>query len=1105
MTQQDSPLSASGIRDNQSRGSMGEFLKDRIKPGASLSIVSAYFTIYAFEALKQQLSQVSGLRFLFGEPRFLRAVDPERTQSRIFCIGEEGLELKNQLQQKCAARECADWIREKVQVRSIKQAGLLHGKMYHIDNGGIEQAIMGSSNFTVRGLGLAAGGNNIELNLEVNDSRDRRDLRDWFNQLWENRELVEDVKDDVLRYLEQLYRDNAPEFVYFKTLYHLFEEFLKEPERGGFLDEKSQVVDSEVWKTLFEFQKDGAKGAIHKVLTHNGCILADSVGLGKTYEALAVIKYFELRNDKVLVLCPKKLRENWTVYQGQNNSALNPFVDDRFGYTVLSHTDLSRDGGRSGDIDLSTINWGNYDLIVIDESHNFRNVVHGKRDEDGKVMRKSRYERLIDDIIRSGVKTKVLLISATPVNNNLSDLRNQIYLITENEDKALSDSLDIASIKDTLNVAQKEFTGWARGADRKQSQLLEELSSAFFKLLDGLTIARSRKHILKYYSDSIEELGGFPERLKPISIYPSIDLQGRFASYDKLNDEISQYRLSLFNPSAYILKQYQQEHQKRLFSQVQQKPLFSQVQRESYLIGMMKVNFLKRLESSVHSFSLTLQRTLDKIETLEKRIERFKGFRDENPDLDFDDLKVEDVDDEELQDAMQVGEKLVFPMAHLDIDAWLVDLKKDRDQLYTLCLIAKDVSPERDAKLAELKKLIERKVRHPTTDKRGRPNRKVLVFTAFADTAAYLYDQLRDWAHRDMGIHLALVTGGAVGNKTTFGKNDFNHILTHFAPIAKHRDKILGLPQMDEINLLIASDCISEGQNLQDCDYLINYDIHWNPVRVIQRFGRIDRIGSTANAVQLVNFWPTQDLDKYITLKARVEARMALVDMTATQDDNILNPEQIKDLIQEDLRYRDKQLLRLREEVLDLEDVSESVTLTDFTLDDFRMDLARYIEANRQTLEDAPLGLYAVVPPDPRSRIIEPGVVFCLRQKGDTQATQKVNPLRPYYLVYVRHDVLVRFGFAQPRQILEMFRLLCAGQTAPDEALCSAFDRSTCNGSEMSTYNKLLSDALLSIEASFDRRSGTGLQAGRGGQLVPRGQQPKDGTDMELVTWLVIQ
>jgi len=1105
-----SPINTSGLRDNHTRGTVADFLREKTQAGSKLSIVSAYFTIYAYDALKEELEGIEHLDFLFGEPSFVNRLDPNKTEKKAFIIDATGLELANKLQQKRVARECADWIERKVEIKTIKQSNLLHGKMYHVATAGVEDAILGSSNFTVRGLGLGNAGNNIELNLIVDGNRDRQELKQWFTELWGNEDLVKDVKQDVLNYLKQLYDNNTPEFIYYKTLFHIFEKFLGDVGKTDADLGKTSLFETEVWKALFEFQKDGAKGAINKILRHNGCIIADSVGLGKTYEALAVMKYFELKNERVLVLCPKKLRDNWTVYRA--NSLLNPFVSDRFRYDVLSHTDLSRETGYSGDINLATLNWGNYDLIVIDESHNFRNNTPGKRDEEGNVIRKSRYQRLMDDIVKSGVRTKVLLLSATPVNNDLKDLRNQLYFLTENRDDAFAESIGVGSLKETLATAQKVFSTWAKKQthERKTGELLEKLNAAFFKLLDELTIARSRKHIQKYYKATIAQLGGFPKREKPVSIYPEIDLRGRFLSYDKLNDEIAGYKLALFNPSRFVLPDHKADYEKKgAFP-------FSQADREHFLIGMMKVNFLKRLESSVKSFEITMERTIAKIESLEKKIKNFQELPKQNPESEELELELDDPGhDEDLEDAMQVGGKLKFRLDHLRLhgeDGWLKALKRDKDQLRILYNAAQDVTPETDAKLAELKKLIAAKVANPTVNKRNEPNRKILVFTAFADTAAYLYESLFDWAHNELGIQMALVCGGG-DTRTTFGNSAYDQILTNFSPRAKHRVKIPSMPQQGEIDLLIATDCISEGQNLQDCDYLVNYDIHWNPVRIIQRFGRIDRIGSVSHSVHLVNFWPTEDLNKYINLKNRVEARMALVDLSATFEDNVLKNEEIEDIISDDLRYRDKQLLRLKDEVLDLEDLGDSVSLTEFTLDDFRLELLKYIEANKEALEDAPFGLYTCVPPHPDYKIIGPGVIFCFRLEGqrggatDTKPapSESINPLHPYFLVYVLEDGNVRFTFAHPKQILDIYRVLCSGKTEAYGQLCNLFDQQTNHGSEMKAYDHLLQKAVDSLAATFRKRAASGLQSGRGFVLPNAQEQVHEKTDLDLVTWLVIK
>ncbi len=1100
----------SGIRDNKTRGKVAEFLQEKATTGSRLSVVSAYFTIYAYEALSGQLDGIESLKFLFGEPRFIQTLDPEKTDKKAFKIEDEGLALANRLQQKEVARRCAEWITNKVEIRSIREANLLHGKLYHIDDGKREHALMGSSNFTQRGLGLAAAPN-IELNMVVDSDRDRTDLKAWFDELWSDAALVEDVKAKVLEYLAQLYVDHSPEFIYFKTLFHVFEKFLSgQVEQAQFFD-NSAITDTEIWKTLFEFQKDGVKGAVQKINTHNGCILADSVGLGKTYSALAVIKYFELRNHRVLVLCPKKLRENWTVYLGSNITELNPFVRDRFSYMVLSHTDLSRESGKAGDVDLAAINWGNFDLVVIDESHNFRNNVKGKRDEEGNVIKQSRYERLMQDIIQAGVKTKVMLLSATPVNNDLKDLRNQLYLVSEGRDHALLPTTGIASIKQTLDSAQKTFATWAKKpvtgtGDRDPKDLMDALPAGFFTLLDELTIARSRKHIQKYYRASMAQIGKFPKRAKPISKYSEIDSKGRFPSYDKLNEEIEKYQLALFKPSVYVLDQFKDQYQGE--ASVRN---FSQENREKFLIGMMKVNFLKRLESSVKSFAITMERTVSKIEDLEERLKAYQKLRDgKAQDLQATLFLMEAEEDDELREAFEVG-TLKYRLEHMRVDDWLTDLATDKRQLSLLAESAGGVTPERDAKLTELKAIIKTKVTSPSTNNRGEANRKIIVFCAFADTAAYLYAQIEPWASTTLRRHIALVSGGTFPNRTTFGAPEFNQILTNFAPRAKQRAKMSKMLQNGEIDILIATDCISEGQNLQDCDLLVNYDIHWNPVRIIQRFGRIDRIGSPNDTIQLVNFWPTPDLNKYINLKNRVEARMALVDISATNEDNLLTNAELEELIHQDLKYRDKQLMRLKDEVLDLEDFNESVALNEFSLDDFRMDLSNYVQANRTKLQDAPFGLYGVVPASTGQASVQPGVIYCLRQQqhkaaqGAEATNQTVNPLSPYFLVYIHADGAVRYNFAAPKQVLEIFRALCQGKTEPYADLCKLFDEQTRHGQDMSAYSALLDKTVAAIVAQFTRKNTANLFTGRGGKLMDASKAVKSCDDFELITWLVIK
>lgn len=1115
-------INLSSIRDNRDRGSVGQFLRDNIKDNSDLSIVSAYFTIYAYNHLKDQLNNISGLKFLFGEPTFIKSLDPNKTNKRDFKIEDDKIviPIESRLTQKAVAKECSDWIEEKVEIKSMVKPNFLHGKMYHItQQSGVEKAVVGSSNFTVNGLGLG-GSPNIELNMLVDNDRDRADLKQWFNELWnDDTGLVEDVKATVLKYLEQLYVENEPEFIYFKTLFHIFENYLDEQKKGGLLTTQTGFFESEIWNMLYEFQKDGVKGAINKVLKHNGCIIADSVGLGKTFEALAVIRYFELLNYRVLVLCPKKLSSNWTIYQSSQANTLNPFKTDKFNYTVCYHTDLGRETGKSeaNGIDLENFNWGAWDLIVIDESHNFRGNPMDKTKDDGTI-RMNRAKWLMEKIIKQGVKTKVLLLSATPVNNNLRDLRNQIHLITEGKNDAMFETTQIKDIALSLKNAQTQFTLWAdnkKNPNRTVKQLIEKLDSSFFKLLDELTIARSRKHIKSFYKAE-QEIGKFPEREKPIAIYPNIDIKDRFYTYDEINKIILQYKLSVFNPSAYVLPDKKGKYEEQAMT----KGIlgFKQSDREHFLIGMMKVNFLKRLESSIQSFEISMDRTIQKIERLEDKIREFQKSKLKTQEEEMESLQPDEDEMEENADDLeqwQVGKKLKFDLADLNLDKWLNDLEKDRQALIKLHNFSLAVTPDRDAKLKDLKKLISDKIKLPLNES----NKKVIVFTAFADTANYLYDCLKDWAQDDLKLNIALVAGSL--SKTTFGKAEYSNVLTNFSPISKNRNKMKGMKQDGEIDILIATDCISEGQNLQDCDYLINYDIHWNPVRIIQRFGRIDRLGSKNDKIQLVNFWPTKDLDNYINLKERVEARMALVDVTATADDNVLATDQIEELIEEDLKYRNQQLKKLKDEVLDLEDMNESISLTDFTLDDFRIELLNFLENNRKKLEDAPFGLYAVVPSpsgkhihnldlsrfaEAEKEIIKPGVVYCLKQKGDTDGNEEVNPLQPYFLVYIFENGQVRFNYTNAKQILEIYRLMCVGNKQAYETLCDLFNEETKQGENMNQYTELLKQAIEEISRVFNKRSSQKITGNdRGALLIPKAKRINEIDNFELVTWLVIK
>tara|TARA_R110000824_G_scaffold24090_1_gene85314 strand:- start:12195 stop:15308 length:3114 start_codon:yes stop_codon:yes gene_type:complete len=1031
------------------------------------------------------------VRFLFGEPRFLDSIDADGLCPPAFSLDEDGLTLTQGIRKSLAASRCADWIREKVEVRSIKRAGLLHGKLFHVDDGRREHAMVGSSNFTLKGLGFT-NEPNIELNLVVDSDRDRDDLLKWFDEIWSDESLTEDVRDEVLGQLERLYRHNSPEFVYFKTLYHLFEKFLSDQTLEEERLNEARFTETAIWQMLFEFQRDGVRALLSKLDRHNGCILADSVGLGKTYIALAAIKWFELRNQRVLVLCPKKLRDNWTEFLAQNNNETNPLLADKFAYTVLSHTDLTRTSGRVGDINLGTVNWGNYDLVVIDESHNFRTASRGRAASEEGPARVSRYEKLIEEVIRSGIKTKVLMLSATPVNNDLSDLKSQLDLMLASKPDAFAE-LGVANLGGVIGDARRKFKDWTKAGGKDRDALIARLPPALFNLLDGVTIARSRKHVEKHYASAMDAIGHFPTRARPVSIFSHIDVAGEFPTFAHVHDEISALQLALYNPISFVHEQHLHIYDPG--------GNFDQGNREHFLIGIIKTGLLKRLESSVNSFASSMTRLCDRIDTRLSDIAEFKAGKAHA--LLNSDLADESDGDEELEAAFEVGGALKFNLAHMNIEDWEKALQADRDLLDALRVSALAVKPQRDAKLADLKKILTDKATNPTTNRAGEANRKVIVFTAFSDTAEYLYDQLAPFA-KELGLNAALVTGGAA-TKATLGKARYQDILINFAPRAKNRAAMKGMPQGAEIDLLIATDCISEGQNLQDADLLVNFDIHWNPVRLIQRFGRIDRIGSLNDSIKMVNFWPTPDLNHYINLTGRVEARMALVDLSATGDDNILSD--AKEAAEEDLKWRDKQLLRLKDEVFDLEDGQDGVTLAEFSLEDFRADLLLFARENEEELRTAPIGINAIAPANVTGGTLDPGVIFCLKRNGIAVKgnEQTVGGLDPFFLAYVRDDGSIRHGFASAKTILDAMRALCLGRNEPFEALCKAFDDETGKGSNMEKYDTIALAAVESIRGTYATRALGALAAGRGGKLANEAAQPRHEDDFELITWLIVR
>lgn len=1075
---------------NNTTKTLKEDLAVEIKKGSKLSIAAACFSIYVFQELKKELCDIEELRFIFNSPAF--TTEKAKKEKREFYIPrlnrerslygtEFEVKLRNELTQKAIAKECAEWIKQKVTFKSIVSDQTIQGQMV-VDQVGYTPI----DGFTTVELGCEKG-NSISTTI-VKDESLAKTLLSAFDEIWNESKMLQDVTNEVIDNITAAYTENSPDFIYFVTLYNIFNEFLEDVSEDVLPNEATGFKESKIWNMLYNFQKDAALAIINKLEKYNGCILADSVGLGKTFTALAVIKYYENRNKSVLVLCPKKLTNNWNTYK--DNYVNNPIASDRLRYDVLYHTDLNRTHGMSNGLDLGRINWGNYDLVVIDESHNFRNggKIIENPEEDEK---ENRYVQLLKKVIRAGVKTKVLMLSATPVNNRFNDLKNQLALAYEGHTEYIDDKLNTTkSVDEIFKNAQRAFNTWSKWdpSERTTDNLLKMLDFDFFEVLDSVTIARSRKHIQKYYDTA--DIGTFPKRLDPIPLRPNLtDLESAI-SYNQIFEQLMLLNLTIYTPTHFVLVSKLDKYAE-LYEDNKVNVGFTQANREQGIRRLTAINLMKRMESSVYSFNLTLTRMKKLIEDTIEVINTFDKHSSKSIELtDIADVEEYDDDDQNTDDLFSFGRKVKIDLADMDYISWRDALEKDRDILELLTLMVGDITPEHDSKLQELLSVIDKKITHPINE----GNRKVIIFTAFADTTEYLYTHVSKYVKNRFGLDTAMVSGSVEG-KTTCPKlkADLNTVLTCFSPVSK--DKELLMPKDNtEIDVLIATDCISEGQNLQDCDYLINYDIHWNPVRIIQRFGRIDRIGSRNKVIQLVNFWPDVTLDEYINLKAKVETRMKIVDMTATGDDNLLSDEE-----KTDLAYRKAQLKRLHDEVVDIEDMTTGISIMDLGLNEFRLDLLDYIKQHPD-IDKTPYGLSAVAP---AGEDTPPGVIYILKNRSNSVNIDNQNRLHPFYMVYISETGEVICDHLSPKNMLDKMRFLCKGKTEPIPELYRSFNRETRDGRNMNQYSKLLGEAIASIIEVKDESDIDGFLGG--GQVSFLTNEIRGLDDFELICFLVIR
>lgn len=1042
---------------------INEVLKDR--KGSIVNIINDKLTLSVFSELSKNLHNVKQINFIIRDTAYIpsareiaREFEIEFNSSDLFFNSYEITE-KNKLKHFVKAKSMYDFIKKHVNVRKTRTPQLVTGNLIIIDE---EFQIQGSSSLELSRKAVRGALPRVNFDTFITNSMDNAQIlnnKAKFEALWNNNQYTEDYKDQILQSLSYVYKEYSPEFLYYFTLNELFgaqlDNGIDRFERDSISFKKTKI-----WNSLFDFQKDAVVSAIQKINKYNGCIIADSVGLGKTFEALAVIKYFELRQDNVLVLTPAKLYDNWNSFKSPYRD--NQFIDDRFNYKILFHTDLSRTKGmsRSG-MDLARVDWSKFDLVVIDESHNFRNRIENEEHE-------TRYQRLMNEVIKKGSNTKVLLLSATPVNNSLTDLKNQLSIITTDKDHAFEEQ-GIPSVSSLLRKTQKELNDWLESDNRSKSALIDRLPADFFKLLEMLTISRSRKHITGYYGS--DKVGKFPQKLKPDTHNPAIDEKKELLNFGQTNEVLESLKLAVYSPMSYIRSEHKAYYREKYQTVRGDRVLFYHESRELITAKLHRFNLFKRLESSVYSFGETIRRLIARIDSYIDVISRHESGEVS--------LEGEDV----LDDGSTLDYKYEIKVEHLLTADFLEDLYYDKgilDRLYEDVLTI--LNNRRDAKLKELEAIISNKI----MNKPYNPgNRKVLIFSAFADTANYLYDSISEECSRH-GVNVACVTGSGNPRSTIKGLSEFNQVLSHFSPRSKMGQE---LPREQQIDVLIGTDCISEGQNLQDCDCVINYDIQWNPVVLIQRFGRVDRIGSKNQQIAMINFFPNVELNDYLQLEQRVKGKMLGVNLTSTGDEDLLSPEM------NDFMFRKKQLERLQQEVVDMDDLNDNISLTDLNMNDYLYELAGYIKEHPE-IKQVPKGIYSVVDGGTK------GTIFCFKHHSDTSKPNNESSLYPYYIMYMTESGEVHFGNKNAREALKEFRRLCYEKRVPIAELFNKFNKETRNAENISKYSSLLNKAIQAIQGEEDKNAQISIFdfSGYNNEFANTSSD-----DFELISFLVVE
>jgi ERCC4-related helicase len=959
-----------------------DLLKKYTEQG-NLDLVTGFYTIGALAMLGKEINTPKQFRMILGN-----IMQEENTKiNKIIDLLVSSSGIKETMLLADSARKAVAFLEQKkVLVKTIDK-NFCHAKtyIYSDEDERLNFHITGSSNLTDAGLGMRKS-SNLELNIAATgDNNDWKELSKWFNNQWNDVAKSEivlpdksevDVKQNIIKLLQDIYKEYSPNELYYKVLYELFKKDIElYIGDSDFKQEIKRLENTHIYKSLYSFQQKGALSLIKMLKNYNGAILADAVGLGKTWTALAVMKYFQDKGYSVILLCPKKLRYNWEQYQPNKNSR---FEQDDIVYYVRNHTDLQdeRLDKYSGNDALSreSIRRKKKLLVVIDESHNLRNDKAG------------RYEYLVNEILlpeEPDRDVKVLQLSATPINNGMIDIRNQFKLVVKGKNDGFKESeLQIDNLENIFRRAQIDFADWCRNDDRKIADLISKLSQKFFSLTDALVVARTRKMI----TNELGETMNFPKKEVPINEYVTPDCIGDLKSFNDILDALK-IKMTAYRPSEYTAE----KEVKRVVD--------DQKQREGFLVKMMYILLVKRLESSWFSFKKTVEKILAHHEEALSRVNKFMDNKTSisiEPDIDEDDREEmeETAEQNNIEPQLTLGKKNPISLSDIvnigsfktgietDI-AQFKKLKKHLDNFENNYNEGKDKDPK-----------IEKLIEHIKSKQRTK-NKKVLIFTVYAETAKFLYDELK----KRKIENIAYVSGSRSETYDNYSGKDFEIILERFAPFTKlYNEKdwtemyekanlsdddrkncnrnvsfdkwkeLVG--EYDEktssklnapIDILIATDCLSEGQNLQDCDMVVNYDIHWNPVRLIQRMGRIDRLGSPNKCVKGINFWPAKDYEDYLKLTVRVENRMALMTVVGTETIDDLTPELEKTVENNPLLTKQSQKMLEQMQLTwdDIEENQETFGLNDLSLEQFRQDLYELLNKNKNDFDKIPNGVFS--------------------------------------------------------------------------------------------------------------------------------------------------